>query len=561
MALLAGSPLAAQQFTEFTLGSGASLGTYPADCATTLNNNRAAVRYANPASNATVLSVWQLTGTGLPLASLATFGGTIGGVTLKSGQQTDLSAPILGYWPSDRIELTNSMGVSIGSGVSGLGGTAQDETYIELFDVSTNPPGFKNQFVITPSVANWTYDRAGYANDVAITRDGDWAIINSDNWIHALNLNSGALTGFNIGASQPCTPNQAVDSVAVINEVAIVTTARMNTTFGTFTTWVYLVDLTVNPPVIVLQDEITPPTTWIPGPDDSDRPHDVEILAAPDGTELYGLVTTTHGVALYDLIAFTPLPNVQPNVHLFDATDWRQYQWQVDSIGADSGVYSRYAVVIADNGASPTAPLNGKVQVLLAGSGGLSVLQAGTWIAPVAGNRAHDVAFDATSFRAIVRTSLDNVFFPNIALSATPTVRASPSGSNAHGYKLFAQQTGPNEIFSSDSAVLSPEGKAVTIGAYQDASFLWHGTVDIIDLTVPNPTVAQVDIAPDPLDFTWGNVPVDLSIGFNHSEVAVRCVAPYYSATSTAESDLAYISLTSPYGFNMWYGATVPAWA
>jgi hypothetical protein len=252
---------------------------------------------------------------------------------------------------------------------------------------------------------------------------------------------------------------------------------------------------------------------------------------------------------LYDLISFNA-PGL--NAHLFAATDWRQYQWQVDSIGADSGTYSRYVVVIADSGASPTAPLQGKVQVLLASSSGLSVLPAGTWIAPVAGNQAHDVAFDATAFRAIVRTSFDNVVFPNIALSTTPTVLASPSNSDAHGYKLFALQQGPNQIFSSDSAVLSPEGKAVTIGAYQDASFLWHGAVDIIDLTLPPLTVNQVDIAPDPLD-SLGVVPVDLAIAFNHNEVAVRSAAPNFTA-SPLESDLAYISLTSPFGFNMRYG-------
>ncbi len=164
-----------------------------------------------------------------------------------------------------------------------------DETYIEVFDVGSTVPAFLKQFVVEPAAASpdpeYDVTRAGYANDVAITRDGAWAVVNSDNWIHVVNLANpkghNGLIGFNIGKfaytqgedpvqwDWPCSPNQAVDSIALTNDRAVVTTARErrapSNQVGAPTTWVYIIDFNgSNGPEIVLEQDLAPPATWTP---------------------------------------------------------------------------------------------------------------------------------------------------------------------------------------------------------------------------------------------------------------------------------------------------------
>ena len=114
-----------QSWGEHTASSPASPNMVPQDCATTTDNRRAAVRYADPSSNAAVIGVWDLTGpwSATSTTPLALFGGG----ALKSGFPTALSGGYR-YRPSDRIELTNEWGVSIGSGASAAGGGVIDET-------------------------------------------------------------------------------------------------------------------------------------------------------------------------------------------------------------------------------------------------------------------------------------------------------------------------------------------------------------------------------------------------------------------------------------------------
>src|SRR5688572_2925505 len=257
---------AAPQWVEHTFNPGA--GEYPVDCAATPNNNRAVVRYANPMSNGTILTVFKLDGPfpGTPVLA------NLGGGTIRSGNQTVVSAvnPRF-YQPSDRVEVTNAFAVSIGSGDSG-GLLPNDETYVELLDLTSSPPSLLTQLVFssTSPAPQYDDDHAGLANDLAITRDSEWAVVNSDNWIHVIFVANLPATwtvySFNIGDidygqsppapnfNNPCSPNWAVDSVAVTNERAVVTTARGSGPGGTFRTWVYIVDLAVTPPQIVLQD-------------------------------------------------------------------------------------------------------------------------------------------------------------------------------------------------------------------------------------------------------------------------------------------------------------------
>jgi hypothetical protein len=512
---------------------------YPQDCATTNDNRRAAVRYADPTNNAAIVSIYQLTGTGLPTGALVTHGGG----TFKSGEQTDLASGPSGYRPSDRIELTNEWGVSIGSGISSVGSTL-DETYIEVFDVGSTTPTYFVQFEQNPNAANEPASRAGFAHDLAITRDAKWAIVNSENWIHLISLDSTTMTatrlpGLNIGGgvAGTCNPNAAVDSVAVTNERAVVTTARPSGTFGTFTTWVYIVDLTPSTgPAIVLEHEIPPDADWEPIGDDHDRPHDVAITPTRDGGGTLAVVTTNHATAFYDLITNTFIASD------FEAKFRRAYQQQVDSVE----LTGKTAVVIADEVAGGTSKWAVRIYDLSSATISSPVADYVDANPPLGGSRAHDLAIDWDFDKGLVRTSYSNVVLDSLMFPpATSNPIASPNGSNAYAYEAYAGTTG-NRVFSSDSVVLGSEQNGalygVTIGARLSGGVL-TGTVDVIDVLAASPTVVQVDILPATGDEV-GCVPLDLAISFSQAEVVVRSTDTINQVAPTGDGpDLVRIPL------------------
>ncbi len=571
-ASIAGAAPQVPQWAEQTFNSGAGGvgGTYPVDCAATPNNNLALVRYANSTFNDPILAVWKLNGPFSATPLLA----PIGGGSLKSGNQTTLSANNpRAYQPSDRVEVTNSFGVSIGSGDSVGGSLINDETYIELTDLTSSPPALLTQIVVSSSGGSaYAYDHAGLANDLAISRDSEWAVVNSDNWIHAIYTASlpsaWTVTAFNIGDidysqhppaanfSSPCSPNWAVDSVAMSNDRAVVTTARDSGPGGTYRTWVYIIDLTLSPPEIVLQHELVPPSTWTPD-EYGDRPHDVAITIARS-LDRVAVVTTTHGVASFDLANNVPL-----GAFLFDPADSRRYQQQVDSLE----VTDERAVVISDFNSGGTPQW--KVEVFnVSSSSGLSSLMeylpSGTEPPP---SHAHDLAIDKDLDIAVIRTSFDNVVvFGLDSVSLSHTVVPSPNGSDAYTYQAYAGLTNC-DVFSSDSVVICPsvvvsenptvvQNMAVTIGGYIDSNTSkWVGAVDIIDLAATTLTVSQVAIVTnsDPA----GCVPVDLAINSDRDEVVVRSVDPYPDSSPATGPDLVQISvLTSPPAITASYGGS-----
>lgn len=555
----------------FNPGTGGVGGTYPVDCAATPNNNRALVRYANPTLNDPILAVWKLNANFSVTPLLAP---PFGGGTLKSGNQTWVNPNNpRAYQPSDRVEVTNSFGVSIGSGDSSGGALVNDETYIELTDMASSPPVLLTQIVVaSPGGAAYDYDHAGLANDLAISRDSEWAVVNSDNWIHVIYTASlpsaWTVYPFNIGDidySQhppaanfnfPCSPNWAVDSVAMSNERAVVTTARASGPGGTSRTWVYIIDLTLSPPEIVLQHELVPPSGWEPD-EYGDRPHDVAVTIARS-LDLVAVVTTTHGVAAFDLANNVPLGSF-----FFDAADSRHYQWQVDSLE----VTDERAVTISDftSGGSP----QWKVEVfnISTVSGLTSLAEYLPTGAEPPPSHAHDLAIDKDLDIAVIRTSFDNVVvFGLDSVTLSHTVLASPNGSDAYAYRTYAGSL-TYDVFSSDSVAISPEvivsedptvvrHMAVTIGGYVDSNTSkWVSAVDVIDLAATTLTVSQVTIAtnadPD------GCVPVDLAINSDRDEVVVRSVDPYADSSPATGPDLVQISLlTSPPAIAASYGGS-----
>jgi hypothetical protein len=550
---MAGRARGVPQWAEETLSND---GEYATDCSTTPNNNRAAVRHADPTFNDVVISVWKLdgpyTGTPPPAALLAQFGGG----SMKSGNRTDFNfAPsnLRGYHPSDRIELTNALGISIGSGDSGgSSAVSNDETYVEFFDLTTSPPTFGIQYVysLSSSDPDYEYEHAGLAHDLAITRNGEWAVVNSDNWIHVYDLTQFptaiATYAFNIGNidysttpptsgfNSACSPNRAVDSVAVTNERMVVTTARASGPSGTFRTWVYIVDLTTSGgPSIALQDELAPPSTWTPD-EEGDRPHDVAISAARVEDRIV-VVTTTHGLVAYDL-----LTNLRIGSFEFDEHDWRRYQKQVDSVE----LTDEHALILADND-----------------SGGPKVWQVQVWdISTSAGvfspntykssdeeveSHAHDLAIEPQLDAAIARVSLENVFITGLtAALETVTVVASSNASDAYAYEAYFGATS-HFVFSSDSAVICRDAEgdihAATIGG-DLAGGVWSSYVDLLDSTSSGLAYNQVPLTLDSSD-DFGGVPADLAFAATRDEVVVRTTNVFPEGTPNPGPDVVRVAV------------------
>jgi hypothetical protein len=68
-----------------------------------------------------------------------------------------------------------------------------------VFDVGSTTPSYFVQFEQNPTSTNYATDRAGYAHELAITRDAKWAIVNSQNWIHLIALDSTS-SGSHVGS-------------------------------------------------------------------------------------------------------------------------------------------------------------------------------------------------------------------------------------------------------------------------------------------------------------------------------------------------------------------------
>jgi hypothetical protein len=316
----------------------------------------------------------------------------------------------------------------------------------------------------------------------------------------------------------------------------------MSSTFGTFTTWVYIVDLTGSTPAISLQQEIVPPGTWVPEGDDYDRPHDIAITPARLQDRM-AIVTTTHGVAAFDLSNDVLLSTY------VDKLDWRHYQQQVDSVE----LTDEDALVIADHG-----PPGAVVWVV---HDFRIVLGTGLVLGPAwkgsGASRAHDLAIDLGFDKAIVRATNENICILGLTATPSATSLTSPNASDAYAYEQFNQQTQFN-IFSSDAAVISPETNgqifAATIGA-QRVGNPWNGYVDLIDLNAATLSVSQVSVAPNAFA-QFGCVPVDLAISANHSEVVVRSADPFVEVSPATGPDLVRITLAGTPAIFASYGGS-----
>jgi hypothetical protein len=458
--------------------------------------------------------------------------------------------------PSDFVRVTNSRAILIGGRDTNFGG-GEDRTYIDVlsFDMNTNPPTVNcighHEVGSTAAAHLW----AGYVNDVELTPDESLAIVNSQNWIHVIDMSSGSIAAaFNIGTAPyagACTPGFAADSVVTTNETAVVATTRLTPSPNSRSRpWVYLIDL-VGPgtPAIVLEHELS-------GTSNEDLrdfdPHDVVIT--PNGS--FAVVSASDVVGVYDLGQHTflarHLSTLDPGGRRL-----RFFSEIVDSVETTD---SRFVVTAYDeklevpqSGASYTTRLwTADVFAMPPATGpdmaplwsyelrdytvwdGFHVKYNGTILFT---DIPHDLAIDAEKNMAVFKTRMFNVVLTDLANPDDPD--------RVLDLRFFgiANNWAASQTFVSDSVLIAPpfaqhvlpgQGSgihhyALTLGASKSAGtfpneYPIEATIDVIDLNLTPPARVHSFVVKDPAEVQL-LYPADFHLGPGAREFVLRCTA------------------------------------
>ena len=567
----------------------------PLDMAVTPNGLVAVVRGHAPGSDVTdgLTFVSTTTGFALPKSSCDS----------NAGEGGYFYGPFpYDYQPSDSLQVTNSRAILIGSRDTDTNGL-QDMTFIDVLaiDVAATQPVItclahheEGSTTVPGQIAGWT-------NDVALTPDESLAIVNSSNWIHVIDLATGAISqSFNIGTppwNGPGFAGDSVDSVAATNDTAIVTTTRYGLISGqnSFTrTWVYLLDLSgANPPY---EHELT---GSLPTTEKDFWPHDVVIT--PNGQ--YGIVTANNAVAVYDLAQRTFLARHMLTTGTYDGRR-RFFSDIVDSVEATD----EWFVTIATDQFLNSMP---------ASCGLGTQIESNYWIAdvfelppnsspdmtprrtfrlrddPLVGtstcgptyaglemisDKPHDLAIDDSEALAVIRTANFNLVLTGLD---------EPDPQDISMVKLLDRKGVLNNnpltnSFVSDSVLIPPgfvkhlpEGQpgqgvfhyALTLGAEwktvgtfpNQYGAPWVARVDVLDLTVSPPAVALTFEIKDTSEFPH-IYPADLHAGPGPREFTLRCNAQPYDSGVVGGRDFIRFDL-DPLGEVARIGAEGRVWA
>ncbi len=469
------------------------------------------------------------------------------------------------FQPSDSLRVTNSRAILVGARDTDNNGS-HDRTYIDVLAIDMSGPTVtclahhEQGSTTSPNL------QAGWTNDVEITPDESFAIVNSSNWIHVINLSNGTIAqAFNIGSfpTGPCFAGDSVDSIATTNDTAVVTTTRIgfvNPPWYFTRTWVYLIDLVgSSTPTIQLEHELTGP---LPTEEKDFWPHDVAIT--PNGS--LAIVTANNAVALYDLSQHAFLARdrvVLPSGHYYRR---RYFSDIVDSIEPTD---SWFVTIATDE----VYLLQGQTQILtsfwtidaysippqISPSNPEDMYPKRSWRMrdymnttvipptyqgiPMTVDSPHDLAIDEQEAVAVIRsgafnlvlTGLDEPDAQNMGL-----VMDFDLGGIANNYA-------PANTFVSDSVLIAPgfvkhlpEGQpgqgvfhyALTLGSewktvgtppfqYQAP---WAARVHVIDLKLTPPAVVHTFRVEDSSTFPH-IYPADFHLGPGPREFVLRCNA------------------------------------
>jgi hypothetical protein len=237
---------------------------------------------------------------------------------------------------SDLIATTNSKAVLIGQ--RHFGAESTWKTCVDIIDLS-------DTYGLGPKwLLSWELAGAGGANDVAITPDGNWAVVNHRNFIHVFDLQTQVPSVALVVPTDTSDPSYLRDSVLMTRGteatdpmMSVVMTAQA--TGAVITTHVYVIDFASGP---ALQGSFQLGESHHP-------PHDLTIT--PD--DKLAVVTAGDAVGVIDLT-----PTTGPTMVLHETSGvTREYNDMADSVE----VTSTQAVVIGRIGTS--APLGWRIDI------------------------------------------------------------------------------------------------------------------------------------------------------------------------------------------------------
>lgn len=343
--------------------------------------------------------------------------------------------------PADLVALTNDRAVVIGSI------EAAATTYIDLLQVDlSGPVPLANCFGSTIVSGTTSGTTAGFANDVDVSPNGQWAAVNHANYLHVISLGNGVVTPFNIGSNPagPCTPDGGVDSIALSDSRVVAITNRFIGNQEDL--WVYVIDLTGPAPTIVLEQNLTVAINGVFGV------HDLAISPSGD----FAIASGDTVLALIDLVQNQVLdirgenPEGLRNFYCRDSVEMNDTRAIV--IGNLAGVGGN-----AERGRAWIYDFSGGLLQQIANQS----LQSAT-------NRMHDLVLTPDGTKAIARATSSLVVFEGVD-TANPT-------SQVFTTRNRFVQFGTN--FISDSLVATDIGCAV-IGSIGN-----RGAIDFLNLQV-----------------------------------------------------------------------------
>ena len=393
---------------------------------------------------------------------------------------------------SDLVQTTNTRAITIGSQRSAAG-QPDDTTVVDVLrlDSSFDPPVVAHLSHHTIQGTGGATGVAGHAHDVAISPTGKIAVVNHRNWVHFFDLRFGGQIGaHNIGArpiqfplpSGPiydeCTPDLAVDSVAITSTRAIVVTTkrdRSNPSNPTRLTVVYVFNTTANP--VTLLSEIHVDSQAIT---DGVGAVAHDLAVTPD--ESTAVVTGEAVIGMIDLGSPTPgLKGI-----FLEPLDTRTYRINQDSVE----VTNKYAVVTSTHlWTQPFVALRWRVQVFdLQSTPPFALVFQQDDPVTSTRNDPHDLTITPSGKYAALRSDMQVVLLQG--LDSSPPF--SWTSFSVAGTPSFAwPNTYPSDSIVSTNVAVAAIGTSIYTGTKHSAN------IAFIDLTVATPSLSQGEIVQD----------------------------------------------------------------
>jgi hypothetical protein len=357
---------------------------------------------------------------------------------------------------------------------------------------------------------NWEKSNASFVNDVALSPDGRYAVVNHKGWIHVFEIDGTTIPDPVEISTQGGDPSFQKDSVVMTQSTApqspvkcvVVTNRKVGIKNRT---WVYVLDLS-GAAMLDATLQLNAPGPF-EEPEDN-PPHDVQL--SPD--ETFAVVSAGGVVALIDL-------SVSPAVvrgEYVDTSAARQYDLQADSLV----VTNTQAVTLAATGGQSAW----KADVFDVSSTAL------TWKYGANGStQPHDIDRSVDGQTVVLRTLADIVVIDDIHLAAgsiTTTPLSSPSG------RLSTFDTTFDSVVVSRAWVKpvpdgmpggGPRHYAAAIGR-ETVQGVPGTRVDIVDLTLAAPAIVHSELIVD-VNYSGGAWPSSIQLRPGGQSFAVRCNA------------------------------------